>query len=91
MAIALVDLLDEKTGCPPFASADSHSGPARTAKVGQPVAFLGEVTARERKKPSVVENGVAFPHARTDLVDQIVLGIERSPDGSLLAKANARS
>jgi mannitol/fructose-specific phosphotransferase system IIA component (Ntr-type) len=91
MAIALVDLLDDKTGCPPFASVDSHSGPARTAKSAQPVAFLGEVTARERKKPSVVENGVAFPHARTDLVDQIVLGIGRSPDGSLLAKANARS
>jgi mannitol/fructose-specific phosphotransferase system IIA component (Ntr-type) len=55
--------------------------PCANGKVGQPVAFLGEVTAREPKKPSVVENGVAFPHARTDLVDQIVLGIGRSPDG----------
>ena len=26
-------------------------------------------------------NGVAFPHARTDLVKDIVLGIGRSPDG----------
>jgi mannitol/fructose-specific phosphotransferase system IIA component (Ntr-type) len=28
-----------------------------------------------------VENGVAFPHARTDLVDQIVIGIGRSRAG----------
>jgi mannitol/fructose-specific phosphotransferase system IIA component (Ntr-type) len=28
-----------------------------------------------------VENGVAFPHARTDLVDEIVIGIGRSRAG----------
>jgi mannitol/fructose-specific phosphotransferase system IIA component (Ntr-type) len=39
------------------------------------------VLAREQEHPSVVENGVAFPHARTDLVDEIVVGIGRSRAG----------
>ena len=29
----------------------------------------------------MVENGVAFPHARTDLVDEIVIGVGRSRAG----------
>ncbi len=37
--------------------------------------------AREQTHPSVVENGVAFPHARTDLVDEIVIGVGRSRAG----------
>ena len=37
--------------------------------------------AREHAHPSVVEHGVAFPHARTDLVEKIVLGIGRSRSG----------
>src|SRR5207248_10853962 len=40
-----------------------------------------KVLAREQVHPSVVENGVAFPHARTDLVDEIVVGIGRSHAG----------
>ena len=47
-------------------------------KIAQPEAFLKEVLAREQMHPSVVENGVAFPHARTDLVDEIVIGVGRS-------------
>jgi len=43
--------------------------------------FLEKVLAREEAHTSVVENGVAFPHARTDLVDAIVLGIGRSRAG----------
>jgi mannitol/fructose-specific phosphotransferase system IIA component (Ntr-type) len=39
------------------------------------------VLAREEAHPSVVENGAAFPHARTDLVDEIVVGIGRSRAG----------
>jgi mannitol/fructose-specific phosphotransferase system IIA component (Ntr-type) len=50
-------------------------------KIAKPEAFLEQVLARERTHPSVVENGVAFPHARTDLVDEIVIGVGRSRAG----------
>ena len=33
---------------------------------------------REKKSPTVDDNGVAYPHARTELVDEIMLGIGRS-------------
>jgi nitrogen PTS system EIIA component len=54
---------------------------ANTGKIGNADAFLEQVLARERTHPSVVENGVAFPHARTDLVDEIVVGVGRSRAG----------
>jgi mannitol/fructose-specific phosphotransferase system IIA component (Ntr-type) len=44
-------------------------------------AFLEQILAREEAHPSAVENGVAFPHARTDLVDEIVIGVGRSRAG----------
>ena len=50
-------------------------------KIGKPEAFLEQVLAREKTHPSVVENGVAFPHARTDLVNEIVIGVGRSRAG----------
>ena len=50
-------------------------------KMDNPEAFLEQVLAREQTHPSVVEHGVAFPHARTDLVDEIVLGVGRSRAG----------
>ena len=50
-------------------------------KIDQPEAFLEQVLAREQTHTSVVENGVAFPHARTDLVDEIVIGVGRSRAG----------
>jgi mannitol/fructose-specific phosphotransferase system IIA component (Ntr-type) len=50
-------------------------------KIAKPEAFLKDVLARERTHPSAVENGVAFPHARTDLVDEIVIGVGRSRAG----------
>ena len=50
-------------------------------KIAKPEAFLKEVLAREQKHPSAVEHGVAFPHARTDLVDEIVIGVGRSRAG----------
>ena len=50
-------------------------------KIAKPEAFLEQVFAREQIHPSVVENGVAFPHARTDLVDEIVIGVGRSRAG----------
>ncbi len=50
-------------------------------KIAKPEAFLEQVLAREQMHPSAVENGVAFPHARTDLVDEIVVGVGRSRAG----------
>jgi mannitol/fructose-specific phosphotransferase system IIA component (Ntr-type) len=50
-------------------------------KIAKPEAFLEQVFGREQRHPSVVEDGVAFPHARTDLVDEIVIGVGRSRAG----------
>ena len=50
-------------------------------KIGKPEAFLEQVLAREQRHPSVVEHGLVFPHARTDLVNEIVVGIGRSRAG----------
>src|SRR3989440_9462122 len=50
-------------------------------KIAKSEAFLEQVLAREQTHPSAVENGVAFPHARTDLVDEIVVGVGRSRAG----------
>ena len=50
-------------------------------KIAKPEVFLEQVLAREQTHPSIVENGVVFPHARTDLVDEIVIGVGRSRAG----------
>ena len=39
--------------------------------------FEQEVLAREKLSPTALGNGVAFPHARTDCVDQIVMAAGR--------------
>jgi mannitol/fructose-specific phosphotransferase system IIA component (Ntr-type) len=88
MAIALADLLDEKqvilrlrSRKPVNAIREIVELLAHNRKINQPGAFLEQVLARERTHPSVVENEVVFPHARTDLVDRIILGIGRSRAG----------
>jgi mannitol/fructose-specific phosphotransferase system IIA component (Ntr-type) len=88
MAIALTDLLDEKqvivglrSRKVPTALREIIELLARNGKIQNPEAFFEQVLAREEAHPSVVENGVAFPHARTDLVDEIVVGIGRSRAG----------
>lgn len=43
--------------------------------------FFEAVMAREEKSSTVANGGVAFPHARTELVGQLVLGIGRSVAG----------
>jgi mannitol/fructose-specific phosphotransferase system IIA component (Ntr-type) len=52
------------------------SGELRKAKE-----FFEAVMEREGKSSTVANGGVAFPHARTELVNQIVLGIGRSTKG----------
>ena len=88
MAIALADLLDERqvilrlrSRKPANAIREIVQLLAQNGRIDKPEAFLEQVLAREQAHPSVVENGVAFPHARTDLVDQIVLGVGRSRAG----------
>ena len=88
MAIALTDLLDEKqvilglrSRKVPNALREIIELLAQNGKIQNPQVFLEKVLAREEAHTSVVENGVAFPHARTDLVDAIVLGIGRSRAG----------
>lgn len=43
--------------------------------------FFQAVMTREEKTSTVANGGVAFPHARTDLVEEILLGIGRSARG----------
>ena len=50
-------------------------------KIVKPKTFREQLLAREQVHPSAVENGVAFPHARTDLVGEIVIGVGRSHAG----------
>ncbi len=50
-------------------------------KVMEPDKLLAQVVAREEAHSTFMGRGVAFPHARTTLVTQIVLGIGRSRDG----------
>jgi mannitol/fructose-specific phosphotransferase system IIA component (Ntr-type) len=50
--------------------------------------FFEAVMAREAKSSTVANGGVAFPHARTELVEQILLGIGRSSKGILFGEGN---
>jgi mannitol/fructose-specific phosphotransferase system IIA component (Ntr-type) len=88
MAIALPELLDEKqvvlrlrSRKLPNALREVIQLLAQNQKIDDPEKFLEQVLVRERAHPSEVENGVAFPHARTDLVREIVVGIGRSRAG----------
>jgi mannitol/fructose-specific phosphotransferase system IIA component (Ntr-type) len=91
MPIAIADLLDEKQVVLRLRSrkpanaireiVDVLASDNTPSKIASPQAFLKQVLAREERHPSVVENAVAFPHARTDLVDEIVVGVGRSHAG----------
>jgi PTS system nitrogen regulatory IIA component len=52
-----------------------------SGELNKPDEFFEAVMAREEKASTVANGGVAFPHARTELVDQILLGIGRSKKG----------
>ena len=88
MAIALADILDERHIALQLKSRRQANALReiiglleKTGKVLQPAEFLAQVLARERVNSTLGENGVAFPHARTELVDQIALAIGRSRAG----------
>src|SRR5215475_11703680 len=91
MPIALADLLTEQQVILRLRSrkpanaireiVDVLASDISGGKIAKPEAFLEQVLGREQTHPSVVENGVAFPHARMDLVDEIVIGVGRSRAG----------
>jgi len=98
MAIALADLLDEKqvilrlrSRKPANAVREIIQLLVANGKIDDADEFLEQVLAREQVHPSAVENGVVFPHARTDLVDQIILGIGRSRAGIPFGKNGVRA
>ena len=88
MAVVLADLLDER-----HVTLGLRAGTAELAvrtiietihaagSVAEPEKLLSEVMAREKANSTFMGRGVAFPHARTNLVTQIVLGIGRSAEG----------
>jgi mannitol/fructose-specific phosphotransferase system IIA component (Ntr-type) len=88
MAIAPADLLDEKQ-VSLHLRARTRSGAVReiaklladNGRIEKLEEFLKELLARQEIQPGSVERQVAFVHLRTDLVDQIVLGIGRSNAG----------
>ncbi|MEP6822879.1 MAG: PTS sugar transporter subunit IIA [Chthoniobacterales bacterium] len=88
MAVVLADLLEEKHVTLELAARTraealreivatmTGSGTLREMEK-----FLAEVVAREEVHTTYMGNGVAFPHSRTELADEIVLGIGRSAAG----------
>src|SRR5436309_15688608 len=85
MAIALPELLDEKqvilrlrSRKLPNALREIIQLLAQNGKICDGQEFLDQVLAREQAQPSAVENAVAVPHPRTDLVGEIVVGSGRS-------------
>jgi mannitol/fructose-specific phosphotransferase system IIA component (Ntr-type) len=98
MAIALADLFDEKqvilqlrSRKPANALREIVRLLAENRRIDQPEKFLEQVIAREQLHPSLVEQGIVFPHARTDLVNKIILGIGRSRAGIPFGKNGMRA
>ena len=88
MSIALADLVDPKQ------ITLSLRAPTQTeamreivdllvanGKIDNAARFLNKLQERERTNSTYAADGVAFPHARTKLVGEIVVGIGRSEAG----------
>ena len=45
-------------------------------KIDNPQKFVEQLRARETANSTYAADGVAFPHARTNLVDEIVVGMK---------------
>ena len=88
MAIVLADILDQRRVTLVLRATTSKEALreiVETMRVDstlqEPEKFLAEVCAREELHSTYMGNGIAFPHARTDLVEKILLGIGRSEAG----------
>ncbi len=60
-------------------------------KLADPEKFFSEVRAREEAHSTYMGNGVALPHARTDLVQQIIFAVGRSEEGVVFGAEGERA
>ena len=88
MAVVLADLLDEQHVTLELSARSREEAlreiiatMTRGGELSDPQQLLCEVIAREEAHSTFVGSGVAFPHARTNLVTRMVLGIGRSSGG----------
>lgn len=88
MSIALADLIDPKqialdlrARTQPEAMREIVDLLVAVDKIDNADAFLEQLQTREWTNSTYAADGVAFPHARTKLVDEIVVGIGRSEAG----------
>lgn len=88
MSIALADLIDLKqiafnlhVKTQTEAMREIVDLLVRHGKIDNAEKFLEQLQARERTSSTFAADGVAFPHTRTKLVDEIVVGIGRSEAG----------
>jgi mannitol/fructose-specific phosphotransferase system IIA component (Ntr-type) len=88
MSIALADLIDPKqitlnlrADTPEEAMREIAGLLVAADKIDNAEKFLEQLRARETTNSTYAADGVAFPHARTNLVDEIVVGIGRSEAG----------
>ncbi len=88
MAVVLADVLDEQSVTLELEARECDDALREIiatmrcdGKVDDVETLFAQVLARERLHSTFMGRGVAFPHARTNLVDQICLGIGRSREG----------
>ena len=88
MAIALAELIDSRQIALDL-RARSQTEALReiadllvaNAKIDNAERFVNKLQQREKTNSTYAADGVAFPHARTKLVDEILVGIGRSESG----------
>src|SRR5438132_9567398 len=88
MSIALADLVDPKhialnlrARTQTEAMREIVDLLVANGKIDNAERFLNKLQERERTNSTYAADGIAFPHARTKLVEQIVLGVGRSEAG----------
>jgi len=88
MSIALADLIDPRqitlklgAGTQAEAMRELVDLLVSASKIDNAEKFLKELEVRERTNSTHAADQIAFPHARTKLVDEIVLAIGRSDAG----------
>ncbi len=88
MSIALADLVDPKQIALDLRAETQEEAMREIVgllvaadKIDNPQKFVEQLRARETTNSTYATDGVAFPHSRTKLVDEIVVGIGRSEAG----------